>query len=127
MRKTGLCGVVIATLFGTAGLLQHPSPHVQKHNQQNNSSLAQAGVNLLNSYSDVGGRQAASSATLLPYGFLRVTEKRGPTPAQLAAYQRVVATATLHFEEKVAAQQAIDARAQAEAAAKSRSSRTSAS
>jgi hypothetical protein len=116
MRKTGLCGVVIATLFGTAGLLQHPSPHVEKHHQQNNSSLAQAGVNLLNSYSNVGSRQAASSADLLPFGFLRVTQKPGPTPAQLAAYRRVVATRTLHFEETVAAQQAA-AQAQAEAAA----------
>jgi hypothetical protein len=119
MRKTGLCGVVIATLFGTAGLLQHPSPHVvqKHHNQQNNSSLAQAGVNLLNSYSDTGSRQAASSATLLPYGFLRVMQKPGPTPAQLAAYKKVVAARSARFEEAVAAQQAASARAAEEAQA----------
>ena len=113
MRKTGLCGVVIATLFGTAGLLQHPSPHVQKHHQQNTSSLAQAGVNLLNSYSNFGSRQAASSATLLPYGFLRVMQKPGPTPAQLEAYKKVVAARRVRFEETVAAQQAAALRAQA--------------
>ena len=66
MRKTGLCGVVIATLFGTAGLLQHPSHqvvkqhHTQQHQQQSSSPFAQAGVNLLDTY-HIGGRSAATS------------------------------------------------------------------
>ena len=92
MRKTGLCGVVIATLFGTAGLLQHPSHQEvkQHHNQQQSSSpLAQAGVNLLDTY-HIGSLQAATSVTLLPDGFLRVTRKPGPTPAQIAAYRKAV-------------------------------------
>jgi hypothetical protein len=117
MRKTGLCGVVIATLFGTAGLLQHPSHQVQKQHNQQNTSLAQAGVNLLNSYSAFGSHQAASSATLLPYGFLRVVQTRGMTPAQLAAYQKVVAARTVRYEEKIASQRAAEAKAEAAAQA----------
>jgi pyruvate/2-oxoglutarate dehydrogenase complex dihydrolipoamide acyltransferase (E2) component len=119
MRKTGLCGVVIATLFGTAGLLQHPSHQVpDHHNQQQNTSLAQAGVSLLNSFSNFGSREASSSATLLPYGFLRVMQKPGPTPAQLEAYRKAVAQS--RFDQAVAAEQQAQAQAaeqaQAEAA-----------
>ncbi len=124
MRKTGLCGVVIATLFGTAGLLQHPShQEIQQHHkqQQSSSPFAQAGVNLLDTY-QIGGRMAASSVTLLPDGFLRVMRKPGPTPAQIAAYDKVVDRRHARlFEQAVAEQQAAQAeaaqQAQAEAAA----------
>ena len=82
MRKTGLCGVVIATLFGTAGLLQHPShqEHIQQKQQAIGSPLAEAGVNLLNSYSDLLGLKTVDSVTRLPDGFLQVALKPGPTP-----------------------------------------------
>ena len=123
MRKTGLCGVVIATLFGTAGLLQHPSHQEAKqhHNQQQSSSpFAQAGVNLLDTY-HIGSRQAATSVTLLPDGFLRVMRKPGPTAAQIAAHRKAVDRwRAKHFEQTVAEQQAAQAQAaaaQAEAAA----------
>ena len=80
MRKTGLCGVVIATLFGTAGLLQHPSHHKFK----STTSIMKTELVALGTsrgeparlISDVGSRQAAASVTLLPYGFLRVTRNR---------------------------------------------------
>jgi hypothetical protein len=119
MRKTGLCGVVIATLFGTAGLLQHPSHQnhsAQPVRQVSTSTLAQAGVNLLNSYSIVVAHQATSSATLLPDGFLRVLRNPGPTPEQLAARRREIQARARLFEKGVAAEQAA-ARANAEAQA----------
>ncbi len=125
MRKTGLCGVVIATLFGTAGLLQHPSHqevkqhHIQQQ-QQSLSPFAQAGVNLLDTY-HIGSRQAATSVTLLPDGFLRVVDKPGPTRAQILAYDRAVdRKRAKQFEQAVAAEQAAQEaaqQAQAEAAA----------
>jgi len=126
MRKTGLCGVVIATLFGTAGLLQHPSHqevkqhHIQQQ-QQSLSPFAQAGVNLLDTY-HIGSRPAATSVTLLPDGFLWVVNKPGPTRAQILAYDRAVDRKRAElFEHAVAAEQAAQAeaeqQAQAEAAA----------
>jgi resuscitation-promoting factor RpfB len=119
MRKTGLCGVVIATLFGTAGLLQHPSHQVHKQvSHQISSPLAEAGVSLLNSYDNFSGRQTVLSTTLLPEGFLRVTLKPGPTPAQLAAYAKLQeARRVSKFDQAVAAQQEAAARAQAQAEA----------
>jgi len=121
MRKTGLCGVVIATLFGTAGLLQHPSHqvHVQHNQQQITSTLAQAGVNLLNSYPIINGRPAASG-TLLPVGFLQVTYDQQPSPAQINAYARAaIATRAAQAAHvvAVAAQARAEAQEQAEAAA----------
>jgi nucleoid-associated protein YgaU len=123
MRKTGLCGVVIATLFGTAGLLQHPSHqevkqhHIQQHQQQSSSPFAQAGVNLLDTY-HIGGRTAATSVTLLPDGFLWVVHKPGPSPAQIAAHDKAVNRQRAKvFEQGVAAEQAAQAEAEAQAAA----------
>lgn len=121
MRKTGLCGVVIATLFGTAGLLQHPSHQEVKqhhnHQQQSSSPLAQAGVNLLDTY-HIGSLPAATSVTLLPDGFLRVTRKPGPTPAQIDAYRKAVDRwRAKKFEQTVAEQQAAQAQAAAAAQA----------
>jgi hypothetical protein len=123
MRKTGLCGVVIATLFGTAGLLQHPSHHEvkqhqqQQQQQQSSSPFAQAGVNLLDTY-HISGRSAASSVTLLPDGFLWVERKPGPTPAQIAAHDKVVnQRRSKVFEQTVAAEQAAQAQAEAQAQA----------
>jgi hypothetical protein len=118
MRKTGLCGVVIATLFGAAGLLQHPShQNSQTKQQQSISSLAVAGVNLLNS-TNVNGHDSVGA---LPDGFLRVIVDPGPTPAQLAmarraaaARQALVVAQQRQAEEAVQAQAA--AAAQAEAA-----------
>jgi hypothetical protein len=114
MRKTGLCGVVIATLFGTAGLLQHPSHqvHIQHKQQSTSSPLAEAGVNLLNSYSDLLGLKTADSVTRLPDGFLQVMLKPGPSPAQIAAYAKHQAEREALFEHAQA-----EARAQAEAQA----------
>jgi hypothetical protein len=124
MRKTGLCGVVIATLFGTAGLLQHPSHqvHVQHNQHQSTTSLAQAGVNLLNSYPYINGRQAASG-TLLPVGFLQVTYDQEPSPAQINAYARAaIATraAIAAHVAAVAAEARAEAIEQAQAAAEAR-------
>jgi multidrug efflux pump subunit AcrA (membrane-fusion protein) len=123
MRKTGLCGVVIATLFGTAGLLQHPSHqevkqhHTQQHQQQSSSPFAQAGVNLLDTY-HIGGRSAATSVTLLPDGFLWVVHKPGPSPAQIAAHDKAVSRQRAKvFEQTVATEQAAQAQAEAEAQA----------
>ncbi len=125
MRKTGLCGVVIATLFGAAGLLQHPShQEVKQHHNQQQPSLspfAQAGVNLLDTY-HIGSRQAATSVTLLPDGFLWVVNKPGPSRAQIVAYHKAVDKKRAElYEQAVAAEQAAQAaaaqQAQAEAAA----------
>ena len=130
MRKTGLCGVVIATLFGTAGLLQHPSHQVVKqhvNHQQSTSPLAQAGVNLLNSYSAFGGQQAAHSVTLLPDGFLRVIHKPGPTPAQLAAYDKAVAGSNARSSSRTLPQQQAAASRSRTSTSRSRSCCTSAS
>jgi multidrug efflux pump subunit AcrA (membrane-fusion protein) len=114
MRKTGLCGVVIATLFGAAGFLQHPSHQVnQQHQHQSASPFAEAGVNLLNSYSALNG-QGKVSGTLLPDGFLRVLLKPGPTPAQIAAYQRQLQAQRAALWDKAVAEQ--QAAQQAEAA-----------
>jgi hypothetical protein len=120
MRKTGLCGVVIATLFGTAGLLQHPSHqvHVQHKQQQSTTSLAQAGVNLLNSYPYINGRQVASR-TLLPVGFLQVTYDQEPSPAQINAYARAAIATRAAVAAHVAAVAAA-AREQAQAAAEAK-------
>lgn len=118
MRKTGLCGVVIATLFGTAGLLQHPSH--QDHTQTKktiSSPLAQAGVNLLNSYSQQASRKAGGTATFLPEGFLKVFLHPGPAPSQIAAARRAEAARHAQLEAAAAAQQAAAQRAEAEAAA----------
>jgi hypothetical protein len=128
MRKTGLCGVVIATLFGTAGLLQHPSHHeVRQHQQQQGASpLAQAGVNLLDIY-HVGSHPAATSSTLLPDGFLRVTRKPGPTPAQIAAFDKAVAQKRAKlYEQVVAEQQAAQAQAEQQAQAAAQAQATAA-
>lgn len=128
MRKTGLCGVVIATLFGTAGLLQHPSHqvHIQQAQHSVGSPLAQAGVNLLNSYSDLLGLKTVDSVTRLPDGFLQVMLKPGPTPAEIAAYVRLQAERQALYDHEqaeataqahAAAEAAAAAEAQAEAAA----------
>jgi len=110
MRKTGLCGVVIATLFAAAGLLQHPNhqSHQQKTTRVGTSPLAQAGVNMLNSYTDLG--RSSRSTTNLPEGFLRVVERPGPTPEQLAAYRKQLQVR--RFEQAIAAQRAAEAVAQ---------------
>jgi len=114
MRKTGLCGVVIATLFGAAGLLQHPSHHAtsQQHHQQSISPMALAGVNLLNSYPDFNGQSGRGSSTL-PVGFLRVIRNPGPTHAELAAAYAKAA----QLKQAQEAQQQAEVAAQAQAAA----------
>jgi flagellar biosynthesis GTPase FlhF len=129
MRKTGLCGVVIATLFGTAGFLQHPSHqvvHTQQVQRNVESPLAQAGVNLLNSYIEIGGRKTALSATLLPEGFLQVLLKPGATPQEVAAQIKLEQARETAYRREVAEEQAEaaakqkaaeQAQAQAEAAA----------
>ncbi|MFZ0664591.1 MAG: transglycosylase family protein [Acidimicrobiales bacterium] len=114
MRKTGLCGVVIATLFGAAGLLQHPSHQSSQNKQQESmSSLAAAGVNLLNS-TNMNGRDAAGT---LPDGFLRVIVNAGPTPAELAEARRVAAARQAQIVQEQVAQQQAEEAAQAQAAA----------
>ena len=121
MRKTGLCGVVIATLFGAAGLLQHPSHQVkaqQKHQQQQTySSLAQAGVNLLNSSAALDGKQSSKSPTLLPDGFLMVEYRQGPAPTEITAYEKDAPQRTAIFDRSVARKKAAAAAAQAHAQA----------
>jgi Transglycosylase-like domain len=110
MRKTGLCGVVIATLFAAAGLLQHPNHQSNQHKttRVSTSPLAQAGINLLNSNADFG--HSSRSATNLPNGFLRVVETPGPTPAQLAAYRRQMQVRRFEeYEQAVAGQRAVQA------------------
>jgi len=118
MRKTGLCGVVIATLFGAAGFLQHPSHQVSQQHQQHvsTSPFAEAGVNLLNSYSALNGQDPVSG-TLLPDGFLRVLLKPGPTPAQIAAYQRQVVANRIALWNKAVTEQKAAQLAQAQAVA----------
>jgi hypothetical protein len=120
MRKTGLCGVVIATLFGAAGLLQHPSHQVKAQNkqqqQQTYSSLAQAGVNLLNSSATIDGKPSKSS-TLLPDGFLMVEYRQGPAPTEITAYEKDAPTRAAIFDQTVARAKAAQVAAAAAAAA----------
>jgi multidrug efflux pump subunit AcrA (membrane-fusion protein) len=119
MRKTGLCGVVIATLFGTAGLLQHPSHQVHiQHKQQthvSSSPFAEAGVNLLNSYEDLLGLRTGNSVTPLPDGFLRIMLKPGPSPAQIAAYLKLEEERHAMYEQALRQQQEATAQAEAQA------------